>query len=168
MFQPACIEIEDESHAVLIRDCSEMGAGFEGDLDLMLGQPLRYRWGNEDFYNAKVTWIKGHRFGVEDLRGKYEFAERKPFNYRSVRIPTSRPVDIFIRGIRESAELINVSQRGFCVLLQERPEPGTLATLKSGRNAIEAATLKWSNRNQFGFTTPNPLRIDQMSALLAG
>lgn len=167
MFQPACIEIESQNYAALIRDCSELGAGFEGDLHLKEGQPLRYRWGNESFYDAVVTWVKGHRFGVEDLRGKYENSERKPFNYRSVRIPTSRAAEVYIRGIRESGELLNVSQRGFCVLLQDALEPGTLATLKVGPNEIEAATLKWADGDRFGFIAPNPLRIEQMSALLA-
>lgn len=165
-FQPACIEVDGRCHIALLRDTNRLGAGFESNLELTCGQPVRYRWGNEDFVDATVIWTGLGKFGVKINPGQLQVRRPSPYAYRSVRVPASLPVSVFAGYRRHDGELINFAHRGACVLLPQAIPEGALATVKIGRDEIEASIFKWADGIKRGIAFSRPLAIREMAAIL--
>lgn len=165
VFRPACLESEGKTSVALMRDVSRSGAGFEGTGRFVVGQEVRYRWGDNDYRSAKVIWVDGSRFGIaNDQLGDEN--DLIPNNYRSVRIPISAPASIFVGGRRVEAELVNFAQKGACALAAHSVAQGALATIKIGRHFIENVTTKWVEGDRIGFSLSKPLPLSEMAAIV--
>ena len=165
-FQTACIEIDGISSIALMRDLSQDGAGFESDVPLTCGQPISYRWGNEDFFHGKVIWAANGRFGVQNDPDSPVYTPTPGYAYRSVRIPVSLPASVYVDAVRHEAELVNLAHRGLCLLIDQPVVQGSLATIRVGCNLLEAATIKWSDGYEKGIALAQPLSLREMSAML--
>lgn len=166
-FKPSCIEIDGSPGVALLRDLSPSGAGFESDQNVLVGQTLRYRWGDHDFRDGRVIWTNGSFFGVAN-----DEVAQEPITgcgiERSVRIPLCAPATIFLDGSRIEAEVLNFSQRGLCALAAHPVRDGALVTVKVGRRYFESATSKWSRSSRMGVSFVKPMALPEMSALMAG
>ncbi|MCR2832465.1 hypothetical protein [Parerythrobacter lacustris] len=149
-----------------MRDLSHEGAGFESDIPLTCGQPISYRWGNEDFRHGTVIWSADGRFGVENDPGTPSYTPCPGFAYRSVRIPASLPATVYVNAVRHEAELVNLAHRGLCVLMDQPVVAGALATVRVGRHLLEAATVKWADGYEKGIALARPLGVRELSAVL--
>lgn len=167
VFRPACLESEGETSVALMRDISRSGAGFEGTKRFLIGQEVRYRWGDNEYRSAKVIWVDGLRFGIANDELCHE-ADIIPANYRSVRIPISAPASIFVEGRRVDGELVNFAQKGVCALASSSITQGALATIKIGRRYIENITTKWIEGDRVGFALSKPLPVSEMAAITQG
>lgn len=165
-FQPACIQVDGRSHIALLKDTNRLGASFESNLEVTCGQPVRYRWGNEDCVDATVIWTGLGTFGVKINPGQLQLRRPSPYAYRSVRVPASLPVSVLADHRRCDGELVNFAHRGACVLLPQAIPEGALATVKIGRDEIEASTFKWADGIKRGIAFSRPLAIREMAAIL--
>ena len=166
-YQPACIEIDGNTSVALMRDLTENGAGFESDMNLITGQPIRYRWGNKDFHYGRVVWVENGRFGVENRSDIPKPTHDDCYRYRSVRVPTAIGGVAYVGGKRKDCEVLNIAQRGVCISISGIVERGSLATIKIGKHCLEAATAKWVEGERLGFALSRPLRLGEISAILA-
>ncbi|MXO50982.1 hypothetical protein GRI42_06660 [Erythrobacter gaetbuli] len=166
-FMPACVETDSGTIIALLKDFSGHGAGFESDQSFSVGQRVRYRWGDEAFREAKVIWIDGNRFGVENTEPSDAVA-LNPKNYRSVRVDLNVPAVVFVGEKRYEGEVINFAQKGLCVRINGRIERGSLATVKVGRRYFENVTARWVEGDRVGFALSSSLPIQEMSKLASG
>lgn len=166
-FMPACLSIEDRQSVGLLRDLSVDGAGIQTEASLRIGQHIGYRWGDEEFRTGKVIWIDGLRVGLLNL-DRPNVIEMDPARYRSVRIATHAPVTVHCEGHRIEGELLNIAQRGFCVLAAGKVRQGALATVQIGKRHFEQVTSKWLESDRIGFSLPTSLPIDCMAKVVEG
>lgn len=164
VFQPAYIEAVKSCHIVILRDLTESGAGFVGNVDLKPGERVRVRWGSFDPIVASVMWSRDGRFGLDANFGPH-FATT-PTAYRSVRIPMSLPAKIHINGQSHDGELLNLSQGGVAVKLLDEVTPGSLATIDCGEWSFEASTVKWSKDGLAGFRLGRMIPLPTLSAIV--
>ena len=167
VLRPACLEIDGAASVALMRDISRSGAGFEGAGRFVVGQEIRYRWGDNGYRSAKVIWVDGSRFGVANDQLCDE-ADLVPAKYRSVRVPISAPASLFVNGDRVEGEVINFAQRGVCILACSPVGQGALATIKIGRRFLENVTSKWIDGDRVGFALAEPLPVREMAAIAQG
>lgn len=162
-FQPACLEFDHKSYIALLRDVSRSGAGFESDLPVRPGDILRYRWGNSDFINGRISWAQNGRFGVENLSTPAFYPVQSKYAYRSVRIPVFAETTVYIDQKPQLAVLHNVAQRGVCVELPQSLRIGALLSIRLGTKICEAACVKWSAGNRTGVALRQSLRIGEIT-----
>lgn len=166
-FMPACVETDSGTIIALLKDFSGYGAGFESDQSVSVGQRVRYRWADETFREAKVIWVDGNRFGVENAEPSEAIA-LNPKNYRSVRVDLNAPAAVFVGENRYDGEVVNFAQKGLCVRTNGKIERGSLATIKVGRRYFENVTVRWVEGDRVGFALPSSLPIQEMSKFASG
>ena len=164
---PACIEFGGETTMAVMRDLSNHGAGFEARIELKVGQPLQYSWGTEEPRSGRVIWCHDGRFGIEnDI--VVEPSNPPTHNYRSVRAPMSAPAEIITEGGRAYGEVVNLAQRGLCMLTSKNIAKGTVATIKLGHRRLEFVTAKWSDGDRIGISFPKPIAVFEMAKIMQG
>ena len=164
-YQPACLEIDQKAHIVLLRDISRSGAGFESDLQVKVGEPLKYRWGNSEYTAGQVSWIENGRFGVENLAGLTSRNQKTKFGYRSVRVPLQADTTVYVDGRPHDAFLHNFGQRGLSLELANDLRAGAMMSVKMGKMVLDAVTVKWCEGNRVGATLRQALRIGEMAQI---
>ncbi len=166
-FIPACLNRDDAVAVAMMRDLSESGAGFESDLPVSIDDLIDYKWGNEEFRSGRVIWADGSRFGVRNISARNPL-DYSGSRYRSVRVPSKGAVRIYCDGSRIEGELVNVSQRGFCVSVPPAIRRGSLATIEVNDHCFEGVTAKWVSKDKAGLTLPAPLSLTKLNAVLQG
>lgn len=165
-YMPACLQIDGQQAVALLRDLSEHGAGFEADLTLRAGQKISYRWGDELPRTGTVIWSDGSFFGIENDEAANQV--RRSDRYRAVRIPICAPATIFSENSRFDGEVLNIAQRGLCLLTSTGLREGALATIQIGRRVFENATAKWIDSERVGFGFSKPLSVAHTAAIMEG
>ena len=148
-----------------MRDISTKGAGFESSLTLARGQALRYRWGNEEFREAEVSWFSDGRFGVSHSLDTRPNDHPCRYAYRSVRVPKKCEAAVYVAGERIGALLSNFSQRGIGLRMGCELTTGTLVTLRCGGRYFEGASVRWTRFGVIGFNLATALSVPDMESL---
>lgn len=164
-YQPAYVEAVGRRRMGILRDLSPLGAGLQIDGDYREGQPVAYRHGNEPLRHGTVMWVRDDRIGIAHAQ-PLERLEQESQGYRSVRVPLSAPAQILARGRRCYAELLNIAQKGMCILTDGEFEKGTPATLLVGRHALEATAIAWRRGDHCGIRFSKPLSPQELNAIL--
>jgi hypothetical protein len=163
-FRPACIEIAGKAYAATMKDCSDYGCGFDGEIPITKGETVRYRWGSRPFVTANVVWVDGTRFGLEN-EFPCEIAPSDAFPYRSVRIPFEETAAVYFGGRCIVGSARNIAQKGFCITTPEPVPTGCLSTLEIAGAVFENATVRWTDGDQAGFALDKPMSIPTLASL---
>ncbi|MDG6077734.1 hypothetical protein E3U23_00780 [Erythrobacter litoralis] len=167
IYKPACLLVDGREKPALLRDISSFGAGLETNQRFGIGEAIQYRWADEQFRMGKVIWSHCNRIGIENV-DELNSISSSTKTYRSVRFKGEAPVSVFADGRRYEGELVNLAQRGVCVVSTASLRRGVLATVQIGKHSLESLTARWSSGNKTGFSLPRSLKIENMAAILEG
>lgn len=166
VFRAAYVRSDGLVHFAYLRNISHSGASFSGISSMKVGDLVSYCYEGPNLVDGVVRWTNGDQFGVENMvAGNSSQTDRNPYPYRSVRLPISYPVSIFIRGELYETSLYNLSISGACIANPGTLSKGMLLSVDIGNQLFPESTVKWVDSDRAGIRFARRLADTEISAL---
>lgn len=163
-YRPCCVIHRDRISMGLIRNFSPNGACIESDVELNVGDFVRYFWDTTTNIGAKVAWRNCHNYGLEHVE---EIVERKfDFPARSVRVPCKAEAQCWVRGESHSVQVDNISLGGMRISGLMDVEPGALMTVCFCGLEIPSASVRWIDGDTAGVRFATRLTREQLAQII--
>lgn len=158
IFKSADVKASDGIHFVTVRNISEVGACLEAYPGVAQGDHIEFCFDSAGLRKGVVAWVGAGRFGV---RAEPIDAAQKTFSLphspRSVRLPLSLGVKVFIEGRKAQGALRDLSMRGTCISGINGLMRGQLLTIEIGSRSFEQATVRWVDQGRAGVLFVKPM-----------
>jgi hypothetical protein len=168
VFKAAYIEHQGRLSFVTLRDISPSGVCFSGMDRVSVGDSIHYCIDGSRLKSGTVTWVGDGKFGVRvDEGAAHEMSWMMNARPRSIRLPVSGEVNLYVGTQRFQTTLHNLSLRGTCVENDGGVlKPGQLISMELAGQCFELATVKWVRQGRAGVCLAQPLGGEALNALL--
>ncbi|QDH33917.1 PilZ domain-containing protein [Porphyrobacter sp. YT40] len=157
VFKSAYVRTEAGIQFVTLRNISESGVCIDAFPGVAEGQEIDFCFDSNAMHRGVVRWVGDGLCGLStDGNGQAEVIHLM-FPPRSVRLPLSVGVQLYVDGQREQAILHNISIRGACISSRRTPAPGQLVSLGICGVHFELATVRWVRDSLFGMRFTHPV-----------
>lgn len=163
-YVPCCIFSTGHATVGLMRNFSEGGARIEVDLDLAVGDTIRYFWEADVTVTAQVVWRQGNIYGVKHTSNA---SPKDPqLLTRSVRVPGLAKADCWVNGERFTAHVENISLGGLRLHGLGALEAGSLITVVFCGKEFGSVTVRWSQGDKAGLSFAKHLSRETLAQIL--
>ena len=164
IYRPCCVIAPERVSMGLIRNFSAGGAKIEADLELAVGDRIRYFWEAETSICARIVWRDGREYGLEHLDQVPN--DDDTFPVRSVRVPCEAEAVCWIGGEVHTSLVENISIGG--VRLRGLPPfpPGTMMTIRICDLELASAAIRWTEDAHAGVRFQQRLTRHDLARLL--
>ena len=152
---------------VTLRNMSGSGVCFDAFSGAAEGDEVEFCIDSTGVKRGVVRWVKDGRCGIVTHGGNQDELAPHYLAQRSVRLPLSVAVKLYVDGRGEDAMLRNISIRGACISSRSELAPGQLVSLAICGSLFELATVRWVKQGLFGLRFANPTHPSRFRELVA-
>lgn len=150
VFKSAYVRTASGLEFVTLRNLSESGLCLDAISGVSEGDEIEFCIDDTGPRTGKIRWIKDGMCGVVANASSLADGSGALFPHRSVRLPLSVKVALYVNGNRQAATLHNISIRGACISSPGNLVPGQLISLEIGDFSFELASIRWARHGLFG------------------
>jgi len=157
VFKSAYVRTESGLQFVTLRNISGSGVCLDAFPGASVGDEIEFCIDATGPKVGTIRWVKDGLCGVvTSVSDNSEIAEQR-FPPRSVRLPLSLEVKLFVDGNLKQATLHNISIRGACISSVSNLITGQLVSLEIAGFCLELASVRWVNHGLFGLRFAKPI-----------
>lgn len=156
VFRSAYVRTDAGLQFVTLRNISDSGVCVDAYAGVVEGEEIEICIDSTGLRKGEVRWVKDGLCGIVISCEGQQGGIHLEYPPRSVRLPLSVAVQLYINGRGDEAILRNISIRGACISSGHYPAPGQLVSLGICGFDFELATVRWVQKGLFGlhFTQP--------------
>ena len=165
IYRPCCLITNSRTVMGIVRNFSDSGAMVEIDLELEVGEQVRYFWDSSVCVSARVVWRDGRAHGLQHIETVEEPVGIYPA--RSVRLPCKVEAICWVEDTVHTVLVENISMGGASLRgLPELPV-GRMLTLSLCRMELGSTTVRWTDGTRTGVSFAHKLSQLKLAELLA-
>lgn len=150
MFKSAYVRTSSGLEFVTLRNQSDSGLCLDAFRGVSEGEEIEFCIDDTGPRTGKVRWVKDGLCGIATDVSNAADGATQLFPHRSVRLPISVEVVLYVNGRQQPATLHNISIRGACISSPSSFASGQLISLEIGGFCFELASIRWSRHGLFG------------------
>lgn len=167
VFKSAYVRTDTGLQFVTLRNISETGVCLDAFPGVAEGDEIEFCIDSTGLRSGTVRWVKDGLCGIETSTSEQPELADQPFPPRSVRLPLSVAVQLYVDGRREQALLRNISIRGACISSRSTLAPGQLVSMSICRFHFDLATVRWVHQGLVGLRFAEPVHPGVFRELVA-
>jgi hypothetical protein len=157
VFRSAYVQTKAGLQFVTLRNISESGVCLDSCPGVAEGDEIDFCIDSTGLRKGTVRWVGDGLCGIVLHSGELPDPAHQDRRARSVRLPLSVGVQLFVKGRAEQATLRNISIRGACINGRNELTPGQLVSLSICGFHFELATVRWVKQGLFGLRFADPI-----------
>jgi hypothetical protein len=157
VFRSAYVRTHAGLQFVTLRNISECGVCIDAFPGVVEGEEIDLCIDSAGLRQGMVRWITDGLCGIVFTSEGQQEVHHPQYRPRSVRLPLSVGVQLYIDGRGNEAILRNISIRGACISSRSDPATGQLVSLSICGFHFELATVRWVQQGLFGLRFSQPI-----------
>ncbi len=157
MFKSAYVQTEGGVQFVTLRNISVSGVCLDAFPGASQGDEVEFCIDASGLRKGTVCWVKDGLCGIVTTDSDAFESTPQQFPQRSVRLPLSVAVKLYVDGHREDATLRNISIRGACISSRGNFVSGQLVSTEIAGFCFELASVRWVKHGLFGLGFAGPI-----------
>lgn len=157
VFRSAYVRTNTGLQFVTLRNISESGVCIDAYPGVVEGEEIDFCIDSTGLREGVVRWVRDGLCGIVISSEGDQKAFHAKYPPRSVRLPLSVAVQLYIGGRGEEAILRNISIRGACISGRHDPTPGQIVSLTICGFHFELASVRWARQGLFGLRFKEPV-----------
>lgn len=167
VFKSAYVQTQGGLQFVTLRNISGSGVCMDACPGMAEGAEVEFCIDSTGMRKGTVRWVKDGLCGIAITDDQCDETSAQPFPPRSVRLPLSVDVGLYIGGQREEGVLHNISIRGACISSAAAILAGQLVSIEVCGWYFELASVRWVKRGLFGLRFAEPIHPGVFRQLVA-
>ena len=165
IYRPCCLITDSRTAMGIVRNFSDSGAMVEIDLELEIGEHIRYFWDSSLCMSARVVWRDGKAHGLQNIEASAEPVELYPA--RSVRLPCKVEAICWVDDTVHTVLVENISMGGASLRGLPQLPVGHLLTLSFCGMELDSTSVRWTDGTRTGVSFAHKLSQLKLAELLA-